>query len=74
MLLLPIGLPAVLAYAQARGSLPWAILARVAASFAVGAFLGARAAVSVRTARLSRAFSIFLVAAAARILWTAIRG
>ncbi len=53
MLLLPIGLPAVLAYAQARGSLPWAILARVAASFAVGAFL---------------------VAAAARILWTAVRG
>ncbi len=74
VMLPPVGLPGVLAYAQARGSLPWAILALVAASFAVGAFLGARAAVSVRTARLSRAFSVFLVVAAARILWTAVRG
>lgn len=74
MMLPPIGLPGVLAYAQARGSLPWGVLLLVAAGFSVGAFGGARLAVGIRTARLSRAFSIFLVAAAARILWTAVRG
>ena len=74
VMLPPVGLPGVLAYAQARGSLPWAILLLVAAGFAIGAFLGARLAVGMRTARLSRAFSVFLVAAAARILWTAARG
>jgi len=74
VMLPPVGLPGVLAYAQARGPLPWDILLLVAAGFAAGAFVGARLAVGIRTARLSRAFSIFLVAAAARILWTALRG
>lgn len=74
VMLPPIGLPGVLAYAQARGSLPWDVLLLVAAGFAAGAFGGARLAVGIRTARLSRAFAIFLVAAAARILWTAVRG
>jgi uncharacterized membrane protein YfcA len=74
VMLPPVGLPGVLAYAQARGSLPWGVLLLVAAGFAIGAFGGARLAVGIRTARLSRAFSIFLVAAAARIFWTAVRG
>ena len=73
VMLPPVGIPGVLAYAQARGALPWAIMALVAAGFAVGAFLGARVAVGLRTARLSRAFSVFLLVAAARILWTAVR-
>jgi hypothetical protein len=73
VMLPPVGIPGVLAYAQARGALPWAIMALVAAGFAVGAFLGARVAVGLRTTRLSRAFSVFLLAAAARILWTAVR-
>jgi len=74
VMLPPVGLPGVLAYAQAKDSLPWAIMLLVAAGFATGAFLGARFAVGVRTARLSRAFSLFLVAVAVRILWTAVRG
>ena len=45
----PVGLPGVLAYAQAKGSLPWAIMLLVAAGFATGAFLGARFAVALRT-------------------------
>jgi uncharacterized membrane protein YfcA len=72
VMLPPVGIPGVLAYAYARGALPWAAMALVAAGFAAGAFLGARIAVSLRTARLSRAFAVFLLAAAARILWTAV--
>ncbi len=74
VMLPPVGIPGVLAYAQARGTLPWETMGLVAAGFAVGAFLGARVAVGLRTARLSRAFSVFLLAAAGRILWTAFRG
>lgn len=74
VMLPPVGLPGVVEYAAARGTLPWAVLLLVAAGFAVGAFGGARVAVGIRTARLSRAFSVFLLVAAARILWTAVRG
>ncbi len=73
VMLPPVGLPGVLAYAQARGALPWGVMALVAAGFAVGALGGARLAVRARTATLSRAFAAFLLVAAARMAWTALR-
>lgn len=74
VMLPPVGLPGVLAYASARGSLPWGTMAIVAGGFAVGALLGARIAVRVRSAALARAFAVFLVAASIRLAWTALAG
>jgi uncharacterized membrane protein YfcA len=74
VMLPPVGLPGVLAYARAQGSLPWAVMVLVAAGFAVGALLGARVAVGARTVTLSRAFALFLVAVAVRLAWTSLRG
>jgi uncharacterized membrane protein YfcA len=74
VMLPPVGLPGVLAYAHARDSLPWATLAIVAAGFAVGALGGAKVAVRMRTATLSRAFALFLVAMAVRLAWVSLRG
>lgn len=74
VMLPPVGLPGVLAYAHARGPLPWAILALVATGFAAGALGGARIAVGTRTGHLSRAFALFLLAVAARLIWTSLRG
>jgi uncharacterized membrane protein YfcA len=73
VMLPPIGLPGVLAYAHARHALPWGMLAVVAAGFFVGALVGARLAVRTRTAVLARAFSVFLVVVAARLAWTTLR-
>lgn len=74
VMLPPVGLPGVLAYAHARDALPWATLALVALGFAAGALGGAKVAVRMRTATLARAFALFLVAMAARLAWAAFRG
>jgi len=74
VMLPPVGLPGVLAYAHARDSLPWATLAIVAVGFAAGALGGAKVAVRMRTVTLARAFALFLVAMAARLAWTSLRG
>ena len=74
VMLPPVGLPGVLAYAHARHALPWDLLGTVAIGFAVGALGGAQVAVRMRTGPLARAFALFLVAAAARLAWTAFRG
>lgn len=74
VMLPPIGLPGVLAYAHARHALPWGILAVVAAGFLAGALVGARLAVRTRTAVLARAFSAFLVVVAGWLAWTTLRG
>jgi uncharacterized membrane protein YfcA len=74
VMLPPVGLPGVLAYAHARHSLPWAILAIVAAGFAVGALGGAGVAIRMRTVTLARAFALFLVAMAVRLAWASLRG
>jgi uncharacterized membrane protein YfcA len=69
----PVGLPGVLAYAHARGSLPWLLMGLVAAGFAAGAFAGARIAVRTRTGPLTRAFVLFLLVVAGGLVWTALR-
>jgi uncharacterized protein len=74
VMLPPIGLPGVLAYASARHELPWGTLALVAAGFLAGALVGARLAVRTRSATLARAFSVFLVGVAAMLAWKAWRG
>ena len=74
VMLPPIGLPGVLAYAHARHALPWGMLAIVAAGFLAGALVGARLAVRTRTAVLARAFSGFLVVVAVLLAWTTLRG
>jgi len=74
VMLPPVGLPGVVVYAHAQGTMPWALMAMVALGFAAGALAGARLAVRTRTERLSRAFSIFLVAIAIGMAWKALRG
>lgn len=74
VMLPPVGLPGVLAYASAGGLLPWPVMALVAGGFAVGALGGARVALGVRTTTLARAFALFLVAVAARLAWISLRG
>jgi uncharacterized protein len=74
VMLPPVGLPGVLAYAHARHALPWNLLGTVAIGFAIGALGGAQVAVRMRTGPLARAFALFLVAAAVRLGWTAFRG
>ena len=67
VMLPPIFLPGVLVYAAQRG-LPWAILGGVAAGFMAGAFLGARAATSVKGPALRIVFAVVMVAMAALLL------
>jgi uncharacterized membrane protein YfcA len=74
VMLPPVGLPGVLAYAHARHALPWGVLAIVAAGFLVGALLGARLAVRTRTATLARAFATFLLVVSALLAWRTLRG
>jgi uncharacterized membrane protein YfcA len=74
VMLPPVGLPGVLAYANAGGLLPWPVMALVAGGFAVGALAGARVAVGARTTTLARAFALFLVAVAVRLAWSSLRG
>lgn len=74
VLLPPIGLPGVWVYARARGGLPWDLVAALAVGFAAGAFLGARLAARIDTARLSRAFGLFLLATAASMAWRVVAG
>jgi uncharacterized membrane protein YfcA len=69
----PVGLPAVLAYAHSRGTLPWMLMGMVAAGFAAGALAGARIAVRTHTGPLTRAFVLFLFAVAGGLAWTALR-
>lgn len=74
VMLPPVGLPGVFAYARARHEMPWELLGTVAIGFAIGALGGAQVAVRMRTGPLTRAFALFLVAAAVRLAWTAFRG
>lgn len=74
VLLPPIGLPGVWVYARAQGGLPWGLVATVALLFAAGAFLGARLAGRLDAARLSRVFSIFVLATAASMAWRVVAG
>ncbi|MEI6224985.1 MAG: sulfite exporter TauE/SafE family protein [Deltaproteobacteria bacterium] len=71
VMLPPVGLPGVLAYASARQEMPWELLGTVAIGFAIGALGGAQVAVRMRTGPLARAFALFLVIAAARLAWSA---
>lgn len=74
VLLPPIGLPGVWVYARARGGLPCAMVAAVALGFAGGAFLGARLAARIDTARLERVFALFVLATAASMAWRVLAG
>jgi len=74
VMLPPVGLPGVLAYASARREMPWELLGTVAIGFAIGALGGAQVAVRMRTGPLARAFALFLVVAAARLAWSAFQG
>lgn len=60
MLLPPIGLPAVLVYAQEQGGLPWLQLAAVGVGFAGGAAAGAYGAGRVPERMANRAYAAFL--------------
>jgi len=73
VMLPPVGLPGVLVYARERGDLPWTLMAMVVAGFAMGAFLGARLAVRVPSARLSRAFAVFVMGVGVALVATALR-
>jgi uncharacterized membrane protein YfcA len=72
VMLPPVGLPGVLVYARAQGTMPWALLAMVVVGFAFGALFGARLAVRMRTTRLAHAFSLLLVVVAAVLVWTVV--
>ncbi len=74
VMLPPIGLPGVLAYAHARHALPWETLATVGAGFLVGALVGARLAVRTRTATLARGFAVFLLGVSMMLAWKAAHG
>jgi uncharacterized membrane protein YfcA len=69
----PVGLPGVLAYAHARGTLPWFLMGMVAVGFAAGALAGARIAVRTPTGNLTRAFVLFLLVVAGGLAWAALR-
>jgi hypothetical protein len=69
LLLPPLGLPAVLIYAQAQGGLPWPLLGGVAAGFLCGAHLGAKAGTSLSGAVLQRAFAGLILLAALLLVW-----
>ncbi|MEI7703006.1 MAG: sulfite exporter TauE/SafE family protein [Deltaproteobacteria bacterium] len=74
VMLPPVGLPGVLAYAHARHALPWVIMAWVAAGFLVGALAGAQLAVRMHTRVLARVFAVFLLGVAARLAWATLAG
>jgi len=69
----PVGLPGVLVYAQARGGLPWVVMAVVAAGFLAGGAAGARVAVAMKGRRLTGAFVAFQLVVAALLLARALR-
>jgi uncharacterized membrane protein YfcA len=73
MMLPPVGLPGVLVYANARGGLPWLVMAVVAAGFLAGGEAGARVAVATRGRRLTGAFVAFQLVVAALLLVRAVR-
>lgn len=70
----PVGLPGVMVYAHAQGTLPWALMGMVAVGFAGGAFSGARFAVRTRTVYLTRAFAFLLIGVAVMFAWMALQG
>jgi uncharacterized membrane protein YfcA len=74
VLIPPIGLPGFLVYAGAQGRLPWALLAGVVSGFAIGALAGALLAIRTRSARLARAFSVFVLVTGGALAWKALRG
>jgi uncharacterized membrane protein YfcA len=69
----PVGLPGVLVYARAQGGLHWPLVATLALAFAAAGFAGARIANRTGAGRLSRAFALYVCAAAAILLWKALR-
>jgi uncharacterized protein len=68
MMLAPIGLPAVYAYARAQAGLPWPLLVAVAVGFAVGAGLGALGAGRVNARIATRLYAGFLASVAVLLM------
>ena len=68
VMLPPIALPAVLAYAHARGGVPWGPVIGVAVGFALGTAAGGRLAVRVPRRPLGLVYVAVMVAAAALLL------
>ncbi len=68
LLLLPLGLPGVLVYAEAQGGLPWALLAAIAGGFLAGSYLGARLGTALRGPLLQRGFALMMLVAAALLV------
>ena len=66
VLLLPIGLPAVLAYRK-RVAIPWRLVAAVIAGFVAAVGPGARVATSMDPRHLRAAFAVLVVAAAVQM-------
>ena len=67
-LLLPVGVLGALAYYRA-GNLDLRASLLIAAGLFVGAYFGARFALSISPLHLTRAFSVFLVLVAVRMWW-----
>lgn len=74
VMLPPVGLPGVLVYSHAQGELPWGLMGAVVVGFAGGALAGARLAVRMRSARLARLFSGFVLLVAAALAWNVLGG
>jgi len=69
MLLPPIGLPGVIIYARAQGSLPWMVIGGVAIGFAIGALGGARVATGLRGPWLKQVYAAFVLLMAVLVVW-----
>lgn len=67
--LAPLGLPALMRYAQSHGPVPWAQVLVVAAVFAVSSRLTGRLATRLPAQVLSRGFALVLVLIASSILY-----
>jgi len=69
MMLPPIGLPGVIIYARAQGSLPWTVIGGVAIGFAIGALGGARMATGLRGPWLKQVYAAFVLLMAVLVVW-----
>lgn len=73
VLLPPVALPGVWAYAQAQEAMPWATLGSIAGGFIVGSFAGARLNRVVSAAKLQRGFGVLLGVSALVMLVSSLR-
>lgn len=72
MMLPPIGLPAVVAYAVGQGGLPWLLLLGVATGFTVGSAVGGRLAIGLSSRAVSRAYGLVAFVTAGLMAWRAL--